>query len=226
MIAGPQVQDYDLDALFAELESEEGCVLHAYRDHLGYLTIGVGRLIDQRRGGGISREEARMLLVNDVARIEAELDAHLPWWRAASPRRQRALLNMAFQMGVSGLLEFRNTLAMAERGDWAAAADNALKSLWARQTPARAARVAAMLRDGADAPGGLRRGDRGPEVRDLQDALRYAGFDAGQPDGLFGPRTEAALAAFQGNAGMTPTGVLDAATRRALGLGGEEQRDG
>lgn len=142
-----QVTDaYNHAAMLAELTSDEGRVLHAYQDHLGWWTLGVGRLIDKRKGGGISEAESDMLLGNDVARIAAALDDRLPWWRTSSPERQRALLNMAFQMGVEGLLKFKNTLAMAERGDWDGAADNALKSLWARQTPSRARRVTDMMR--------------------------------------------------------------------------------
>ena len=52
---------------------EEGLVLHAYEDHLGYLTIGYGRLIDKRRGGGISKAEAEYLLLNDCRRVEQEI---------------------------------------------------------------------------------------------------------------------------------------------------------
>ena len=35
-----------------QLRRNEGEVLHAYQDHLGFWTIGVGRLIDKRKGGG------------------------------------------------------------------------------------------------------------------------------------------------------------------------------
>ena len=134
--------------LMAELERDEGRVLHAYEDHLGYLTLGTGRLIDKRRGGGISDAEADMLLRNDVDRVRAELDAHIPWWRGLDPVRQRALINMAFQLGIAGLLKFKTTLAALEAGDYARAGANMRKSLWARQTPARAARVAAMIETG------------------------------------------------------------------------------
>ena len=54
---------------------------------------------------------------------------------------------MSYQMGVGGLLSFRLTLAALEEGNRQEAYDMALDSLWARQTPARAKRVAAMLRD-------------------------------------------------------------------------------
>ncbi len=140
------MKTYGLDKMKQELLRDEGFRSAAYRDHLGYLTIGIGRLIDKRRGGGITRDEAAYLLGSDIAKIEAALDARIPWWRGANPRQQRALLNMAFQMGVGGLMKFKRTLAMARRGDWNQAATNALKSRWARQTPTRAKRVAAMMR--------------------------------------------------------------------------------
>jgi lysozyme len=55
---------------------------------------------------------------------------------------------MAFQMGIDGLLGFTGTLAAVQRGDYEAAAKGMLASLWARQTPSRAGRMAAMMRQG------------------------------------------------------------------------------
>jgi hypothetical protein len=57
-----------LSELTAQLRRDEGEVLHAYSDHLGFTTIGVGRLIDKRRGGGITKEESKYLLENDIDR--------------------------------------------------------------------------------------------------------------------------------------------------------------
>ena len=48
------------------LEAEEGRKRSAYQDHLGYWTIGVGRLIDRRKGGGLSPDEIDYLLTNDI----------------------------------------------------------------------------------------------------------------------------------------------------------------
>lgn len=138
---------YDHAEMKAELLRDEGFRRAAYRDHLGYLTIGIGRLIDKRRGGGITRAEATYLLQSDIDKVTSALDKRIPWWRDATPRRQRALINMAFQMGVGGLMRFKRTLAFAKRGKWNQAATNALKSRWAKQTPARAKRVAALMLD-------------------------------------------------------------------------------
>src|SRR3990167_8097402 len=134
----------------AALEREEGRVRHAYQDHLGFWTIGVGRMIDKRKGGGLSEDEIDYLLNSDIKKFYDGLTAALPWFRALDATRQRALVNMAFQLGVAGLLKFKTTLAMIEMENYAAAADNALKSLWAKQTPARARRVTEMLRTGVD----------------------------------------------------------------------------
>jgi lysozyme len=57
-----------------------------------------------------------------------------------------ALEAMAFQMGIAGLLGFKNMLAMVQRGGYAAA--GMLNSLWAWQTPASAARTATLMRQG------------------------------------------------------------------------------
>lgn len=135
----------DVTKLLAEIKAEEGTVLHAYEDHLGYLTIGVGRLIDKRKGGGISQKEADYLLLNDVQEIVSVLDKALPWMKQLSDSQQRALCQMAFQMGVDGLLGFKTTLARLKAGDFKGAKESALKSKWATQTPARAERVTDMF---------------------------------------------------------------------------------
>jgi lysozyme len=130
------------------LRGDEDEVLHAYQDHLGFWTIGVGRLIDKRKGGGISRAESAILLDNDLVKIERQLDARLPWWRKLDDARRGVLMAMAFQMGIDGLLGFVNTLKMIQTGDYAGGAKGMLASLWARQTPERAERMAEQMRTG------------------------------------------------------------------------------
>ena len=134
--------------LIRQLRDEEGEVLSAYSDHLGFLTIGVGRLIDKRKGGGITAEESAYLLGNDIAKVNAQLDAKLPWWRKLDEARQAVIQGMAFQMGIDGLLGFKNTLKMIESGDYEGASKGMLNSLWAKQTPARANRMSKQMKTG------------------------------------------------------------------------------
>jgi lysozyme len=130
------------------LKKEEGWIPHAYQDHLGYWTIGYGKLIDKRKGGGITVEEGEYLLRNEVSRKSDELFKALPWTKLLDEVRQTVLIAMAFQMGVEGVLKFHNTLAHLMVGDWEEAANGIRASLWARQTPARAERMAKAIETG------------------------------------------------------------------------------
>jgi len=142
-------EQLDLNQVFCDdLKADEGFSRYAYNDHLTYLTIGYGRLIDRRKGGGISEAEAEYLLKNDIVRSYNELGSKLDYFTSLPFPVQRALLNMAFQLGINGLLKFKNTLKYISQGDYEAAADNALKSKWAKQTPERAIRVTDWIREG------------------------------------------------------------------------------
>lgn len=128
-----------------QLIRDEGVRKYAYRDSLGYWTIGVGRLIDKAKGGGLSDEEIEFLLNNDIEDKMTELNKALPWLSNLSEARQGVLLNMSFQLGINGILNFKNTLSLIKQGLYKEASDNMLKSLWAKQTPERAARLAKQM---------------------------------------------------------------------------------
>ena len=131
-----------------QIKRHEGLVLHAYKDSLGYLTIGYGRLIDKAKGGGISEGEAEYLLQNDVSIVLQALHRNIPFFDRLCIPRQAVLMNMAFQLGIAGLMKFKSTLAFIEAGDYENASANMLKSLWAKQTPNRASEMAQQMRTG------------------------------------------------------------------------------
>lgn len=139
--------------IYEQLNRDEGEVKRngkhvMYRDYLGFATLGIGRLIDERRGGGLTDEEAEYLLKNDVTRVALELSKNLSWWPSLDHVRQSALINMAFQLGVNGLLNFKKTLSLVAAGKYAEASKEALRSTWAKQTPSRARRVTEQLETG------------------------------------------------------------------------------
>jgi lysozyme len=135
--------------LTQQLIQHEGIKLSAYQDSLGYWTIGVGRLIDARRGGRISSAEAMMLLENDIAATLAELDAALPWWRSLDEVRQRVVADMWFNLE-HRLLGFTQMLAALQAGHYDQAADAMRASLWAKQVGTRADRLETMMRTGVN----------------------------------------------------------------------------
>ena len=64
-------------------------------------------------------------------------------------------------------------------------------------------------------------GSSGPEVRELQELLTLLGYGGpspglGNPDGKYGPRTEAAVKRFQQTAGVAVDGIAGPATRQAI----------
>lgn len=135
----------NIDMLISELIVDEGLRLQPYTDTMGKLTIGVGRNLTDI---GVSEDEARYLLKSDLARVARGLDVACPWWRALSEARQRVVANMAFNLGLSGLLQFKNMMGALHNGDFADAADEMKRSSWARQVGKRAERLETMMRSG------------------------------------------------------------------------------
>jgi lysozyme len=131
----------------SQIRFHEGVESKVYKDHLGIETIGVGRNLKDR---GLSEDEIDYLLTNDITIIENELDKAFPWWRDLDEVRQRALADLAFNMGIPRLHGFVKMLGGLQRRDYHAAAEELLDSKYAKQVGARSERVAGMIRTGED----------------------------------------------------------------------------
>lgn len=131
--------------LIQELVRDEGERLKPYTDTAGKVTIGVGRNLTDV---GISQSESRTMLENDIGRACADLDRNLKGWRDWSDARQRAIANMAFNLGWPRLSQFTDMLTNLRAGHWDLAALDALDSAWARQVGDRAKRIAEMIKGG------------------------------------------------------------------------------
>lgn len=135
----------DYDKTISQIESDEGIKLFPYRCTEGYLTIGVGRNLETN---GISRDEAKALLLNDLERVEEALNKQKLLQSEENSARKAVLINMAFQLGVTGLLKFKNTIACYRYREYEDAAKEMLDSKWAEQTPNRARRLVEQMRTG------------------------------------------------------------------------------
>lgn len=134
-----------LVALRVWLADDEGERSKPYVDTVGKITIGIGRNLTDN---GLSPDEIEFLFRNDANRVEAELTHAFAWFPTLDTIRQRVLLDMNFNLGISRLRLFIEMLAAVEIGDYARAADEMLQSHWAKQVGRRAIRLAAMMRDG------------------------------------------------------------------------------
>jgi len=136
------------DRLLAQLIVDEGLITFAYQDSLGYWTIGIGTLIDKRKGGGLTVDECKMLALNRIDQTAARLDQAFPVWRELSDVRQESLLNMSFNLGVAGVMDFKKMLAAIQSRDYVQAAAEMRASVWAGQVGPRALRLAEMMEKG------------------------------------------------------------------------------
>ena len=134
-----------IELMTNELIRDEGKRNHVYTDTVGVPTIGVGRNL---RDVGLSDDEVSYLLGNDINRVCAELDAAIPWWREMTEARQRCITNMAFNLGITGLMGFKNTLAAMKAGRYGEAASGMLASRWASQVGQRAKLLSTMMDEG------------------------------------------------------------------------------
>jgi lysozyme len=134
-----------LDAVIPSLMRDEGFRRKPYRCSAGKLTIGFGTNLDE----GLDDDEAMFLLEHRLAQRVLECRQAFPFFERLGPVRQGVIVQMAYQLGTAGVMEFRNMRRALEAGDYAAAADAMVDSKWARSdSPARAHRLADAMRGG------------------------------------------------------------------------------
>ena len=117
-----------------DLIRDEGVRLRVYKCTAGHLTIGVGHKLTERellQGlSEISLEQAGYLLHMDIG-IAMNGCASIfgrDRFDSFTEARQRALVNMCFQLGMLGLSKFQKMIAGIMRDDWATARVEALNS--------------------------------------------------------------------------------------------------
>lgn len=127
------------------LIQHESCKLFPYTDTTGHLTIGVGRCLDTR---GISQNEALYLLDDDIIYFTGKLNFYLPCWADLNEARQIALIDMSFNIGIQGLLNFKDMLAALNVHNYEQAAEDMLNSEWKKQVGERAFTLASIMKTG------------------------------------------------------------------------------
>ena len=87
------------------------------------------------------------LLHKDIDECSASLDNSISWWRTKPAKVQLALMHMRFQLGMTGVLKFKKTLALIQEDRFKEAAVEARDSRWAKQTARRAKYVTGLIED-------------------------------------------------------------------------------
>lgn len=116
-----------------------------YSDSTNHLTIGVGRNLSDR---GISPTEAFYLLDDDILYFTGKLNHYLNFFHSIDENRQIALIDMCFNVGLQGFLNFTQMILALEANDYERAALEILDSKWASQVGERATCLASIVRTG------------------------------------------------------------------------------
>lgn len=130
------------------LAYDEGEATTPYYCTGGYLTNGCGLNLEVLE---MPKEVADLWLEYVLKDIDKKIVSYPLLnnaYTTCSNVRKMALKNMMYQMGISGVLKFKNMLTAIIHGDFETAADEALNSKWARQTPKRAERISYTIRTG------------------------------------------------------------------------------
>ena len=112
--------------------AHEGSIPYAYQDSLGYWTIGIGRLIDKRKGGHLSQDEITYLLNNDLSNVSKELSVY-SWFQGLDSVRKEVLIELCFNIGLPNLLCFKNMIDALFHHDYQRASKELLLSNWAKE---------------------------------------------------------------------------------------------
>lgn len=130
-----------------QLKIDEGFESRPYQCSADKTTVGYGRNLEavpfsnteiQTLGRTsfdnepLTEDEAEMLLENDVKRILKRVVV-FSFWGELSPARQGVILNMCFNLGISGFLKFTNTIGYLQDGHYCCASREMLDSKWARE---------------------------------------------------------------------------------------------
>lgn len=153
--------------LYEMIRSDEGEKLNVYKDTEGFYTVGIGHLLtkvnslsvavqvldkelSRKTNGTITKQESQDIFNRDVqGALRAIKGSTLSrTYDSLDKARQDALVNMVFQLGLQGVLNFKNMIKALDRKDFIQAAKESLDSRWARQTPNRARRVSEVIRTG------------------------------------------------------------------------------
>ena len=130
----------DFKALIERIGVNEGFRSKPYQCSEGVWTIGHGLT-------WLTEEESLHILSGRSSQLHLKLLDDLAWYKNMPPEVQGVIIEMCYQMGFAGFCKFKKAISNMKDKNWKGAADEMLDSLWAKQTPSRANRLADIVRE-------------------------------------------------------------------------------
>ena len=128
----------DFKALIERIGVNEGFRSKPYQCSEGVWTIGHGLT-------WLTEEESLHILAGRISQLHLELLDQFNYYKDLPPEIQGVVIECCFQMGKKGLSKFKKAIAHMEKKEFKLASNEMLDSLWARQTPNRAKRLAQIV---------------------------------------------------------------------------------
>ena len=122
------------------IKLNEGFSLKAYKDQLGYLTVGYGHLIlsDEKilLKKNIHKKELEEIFEKDFEKALSDFNKTL---KPITSNKKEAdlIIEMIFQLGIKGCLKFKNLIKNMRKGNKHLVCLDMMDSLWYEQTPYR-----------------------------------------------------------------------------------------
>ncbi|MBU1668497.1 glycoside hydrolase family protein [bacterium] len=123
-------------SLIEDIKLEEGFSPVVYKCSEGFDTIGYGTRLP------LSKAEAELILISRLSAMKAELAEKQPLILELPKNVQEIIFNMTYQMGINGVLNFKKMWNALQVKNYNEASRQMLSSLWEKQTPNRAKRLA------------------------------------------------------------------------------------
>ena len=140
MDTGFYIKDLSHQKLKNRIKKHEGFSVTPYKDQLGYLTIGFGHLILNSEKHLIKKktkkEELEKIFTKDFNNALNKFNKFLKPF-TLNKKDSDLLIEMVFQIGVVGVLNFKKLLYYMSKGDQNMVCFEMMNSLWYKQTPKR-----------------------------------------------------------------------------------------
>ena len=121
--------------LLERIKHHEGYRKSVYKCTEGYDTIGYGFAIKDLE---MDEDIAEEILIRKVEKLIKRVRSRFDWLDSVPHAVQGVLVEMSYQMGLSGVCKFKKALHAMQMLQWKLAAKELLDSRWAKQTPNRA----------------------------------------------------------------------------------------
>jgi len=130
--------------LIDRIKHHEGFVEHVYDDSLGIPTIGYGFAIKDLI---LDEDIAELILERKIEKLKSDACRRFEWLDDMPIAVSEVVLEMCYQLGVTGVSKFKKTIALLRDGNWEGASEEMLDSLWAKQTPNRAKELSNIIKE-------------------------------------------------------------------------------